>query len=323
MKPDMERPRLELPFVAKIAERDVDLVVLEELHVSPAFAEFVTSLAYGRPIFGSTVTAIHSVEDGTLGESDLVFVFDSNEGQRLALLIENKVSAPAQPAQAERYRKRGEKGKKQNLWDDFLSVVIAPKKYLKGTQGTDDYGAEISYEELMAYFLSRRHMDGRFDYKAKVIREAIEQNRRGYQPQISREMTRYVEQYTALAISVIPALNVEPAKPRPAGSTWIMFRPRGYPKGVTLCHQITAGRVKLLWAGKGAEEEEFRRGWEAKVSNDIVVERAGKSMALVVETPKLDPTTGTIQGQEEDAQVGFEALRHIDGVFRKAMNLAG
>jgi hypothetical protein len=323
MQPDTARPRLETQFIAKVAERDVDLVVLEELSVSTSFANFITSLAFGRPIFGTAVAALHSLEDGKLGESDLVFVFDSNDGQRIALLIENKIDAPAQPTQAQRYQKRGEKGKTEGLWDDHLAVVIAPKRYLEGGHGTGDYGAEISYEEIMAYFLSRRSGDARFDYKARVIREAIEQNRRGYQPQISRDMTSFVEQYTRLAELVAPDLNVESARPRPAASTWIAFRPRGYPKKISLYHQITAGRVKLFWAGKSAEEDEFRRVWEAKIPAEVLIERTGKSMALVMEVPKLDPTTGTIQGQEEDARAGLAAVRRVDEVFRKAMRLGG
>lgn len=312
----ISRPKLDAKFVSKLAERDVDLVVLEELSTSREFGDFISALALGRPVFGTAVDAWHSLNDGSLGETDVLFVFDSNEGQRIALLIENKIDAAPQPKQAERYTQRGDHGRKQGLWDDFVTVILAPARYLQSAHNRGGYGAEISYEAVMAFFLSRRYGDDRFRYKAKVMREAIEQNRRGYQPVFSEEMTKFVEDYTAFVKNLVPELNVEAARPRPAGSTWIYYRPSGYPKGAFLCHQMTAGHVKLFGAAKGAGEDEFRKFWEPRVPEDVRVETAGKSLALVIDTPGLVPMKGDLTGQIDEIRVAVNALRQLDEVYR-------
>jgi hypothetical protein len=299
-----------------VAERDVDFVVLEELSTIPEFGDFVSALAIGRPIFGATVDAWHSLTDGSLGETDLLFVFDSNEGQRYALLIENKIDAPPQPQQAERYRKRGEHGKKQGLWDEYETVIMAPKRYLESARNSSGYGAVIPYEAVMAFFLSRRHGSARFGYKANVIREAIEQNRRGYQPVYSDEMTRFVEAYTRFVQGLAPELKVEPARPRPAGSTWILYRPDGYPKGAYLCHQMTAGHVKLFGLAKGQTEDQFRKFWEPRVGDDVRVEAVGGSLTLVIDTPGLNPRKGDLTGQIDAMRAAIAALQRLDELFR-------
>jgi hypothetical protein len=46
----------------------------------------------------------------------------------VALLIENKISAGAQPNQAARYRDRGNEGLGK-IWDDFKTILIAPAAY--------------------------------------------------------------------------------------------------------------------------------------------------------------------------------------------------
>ena len=87
---------LDIPFIASVAERDIDLVVLEELSVSDEFRDWFSSRVYGAPVYQAEIGAWHSVVSGALGESDVLFVFTSQLGQRIALLIENKISAPPQ-----------------------------------------------------------------------------------------------------------------------------------------------------------------------------------------------------------------------------------
>jgi len=107
---------LELKFVASIAERDIDLLVMEELSVSEEFREWFSSRVFGEPIYQSKIGTWHSVSDSQLGESDLIFLFEAVDGSRVAILIENKIDAPPQPKQGERYRLRGEKGQKEGYW---------------------------------------------------------------------------------------------------------------------------------------------------------------------------------------------------------------
>jgi hypothetical protein len=89
-------------------ERDLDLLLAEEFAVNPTFAERFKALTK----FGSepaTVADFWVSKSNSLGESDLIVVYQWDDGRRFALLIEDKVDANLQSNQAERYRLRAER----------------------------------------------------------------------------------------------------------------------------------------------------------------------------------------------------------------------
>lgn len=299
---------MDLKFVASIAERDVDLLVMEELSVSTEFREWFSSRVFGEPMYQSELGAWHSVSDAQLGESDIVFLFEAIGGPRTAILIENKIDAPPQPKQGERYRMRGEKGLKEGYWEKFKTCVIAPSKYLSSTKHSESYDVEVSYEELLAYFQSRSPRSHRYSYKAKILLEGIEQNRRGYQPEYNEEITKFVSDYFSFCSGEYAQLGMQEAKPRPAGSTWIMFYPKPLPKEINLVHQLTAGFVKVLFNGKAELFEHLKDKYSLKLSPEASVEVAGKSVAISIEVPKLDPLSVSFTGQKEKVEQALQQL---------------
>src|SRR6266404_8437569 len=88
-------------------ERDVDLLLAEEFKVNPLFAEKFKALTKfsGRT---ATVADFWVSKSNNLGESDLIVIYQSEDAERFALLIEDKVDAPLQPDQAARYRLRAD-----------------------------------------------------------------------------------------------------------------------------------------------------------------------------------------------------------------------
>lgn len=89
----MALPKCALLYVS---ERDVDLLLLEELSVSRPFGRWFARRAGLRLSDGvELVAAWHSVTDATLGASDLVVLWLEPDGLRVALLIEDKIEAPA------------------------------------------------------------------------------------------------------------------------------------------------------------------------------------------------------------------------------------
>lgn len=106
----------ELNFVKSITERDIDFIMLEELSINTEFQEWFASRVFGERIFKAQIGAWHSVNDSNLGETDLLFIFESIEESRIALLIENKVDAIPQPKQGERYQLRGKSGQHEGYW---------------------------------------------------------------------------------------------------------------------------------------------------------------------------------------------------------------
>lgn len=300
---------LELKFVASIAERDVDLLVMEELSVSDEFREWFSSRVFGEPIYQSQLGAWHSVCDPQFGESDIIFLFEAIDGPRTAVLIENKIDAPPQQKQGERYRLRGDKGLKEGYWEKFKTCVIAPSKYLASCKHSESYDIEVSYEEILAYFQSRRPRDDRFPYKARILLEGIEQNRRGYQPKYNEEITKFVSDYFSFASADYKQLGMQEAKPRPAGSTWIMFYPKSLPKGINLAHQLTAGFVKVFFNGRADIFDELKDKYSLKLPPGASINVAGsKSVSISIEVPKVDPLSVTFSEQKEKV---MEALRQL------------
>jgi hypothetical protein len=88
-----------------VAERDIDLIILEELIVSQEFSRwFYLENHLVSPTEGKT-KAFHSVSDAELSESNIVVLCDNGH----AILIGNKIDTTVQADQALRYILRGEK----------------------------------------------------------------------------------------------------------------------------------------------------------------------------------------------------------------------
>ena len=137
---------IDLKCLQAVSERDIDMVLVEELQSSKAFREWVATKVYGLDCYKEKIGAWHSVSDPSLGESDVIFLFANTTDGTTAVLIENKISASAQPDQGNRYQKRGIAGQKNGWWDEFKTCLIAPEKYLQSVTQTQTYDVEISYE---------------------------------------------------------------------------------------------------------------------------------------------------------------------------------
>lgn len=132
-------------------ERDIDLLLLEELHCEPAFAQWLAAEADLGPVV--FVDAWHSVYKGN-GETDILVVFDAVPG-RLALMIEDKVGAPMQPDQAARYRSRGQEMIARGEALAVSTLLLAPQAYLDSVPA-GDWDRHLSFERLSSWFAARQ-----------------------------------------------------------------------------------------------------------------------------------------------------------------------
>lgn len=142
MNPILSRYNATLPF--SVQERDIDLLLIEQLHVSRAFAEWLT----GRlDLSGAIVeTARHSVYR-EYGETDvLVIVRFGNES--IAVMIEDKIGAPMQPDQCQRYHLRGNILCEERAVDRYKTVLCAPGGYLTGVPRDQRWDHHVSLEEI-------------------------------------------------------------------------------------------------------------------------------------------------------------------------------
>ncbi len=277
--------------------------------MSEEFREWFSSRVFGEPIYQSKIGSWHSLSYLDLGESDLVFLFEAIDGPRTVIHIENKINASPQPEQGNRYRFRGEKGQKDGYWENFKTCIIAPNKYLSSSKNSESYDIEVSYEEILAYFQSRRPLGERFSYKARILLEGIEQNRRGYQPEYNDAMTNFVADYYKYAADNYPQLYMQKAKPRPAGSTWIMFYPPNLnDKGINLVHQLTKGLVKIFFKGLSEEFEKLETKYNPILPENASIGLAGKSVAISIKVPPIEPLSKRFEEERDKVDI---ALNHL------------
>jgi hypothetical protein len=145
-QPTKTPPRIELLSPTDLRERDVDLLLREELYVSKAFQRFFSML--GGDFRGSRfVRARHSV-DRYAGESDLE-VDVTVAGHSIRLLIEDKIDAQFQKGQAERYVKAGEDYVTKLECNGFATVLVAPKSYLAGSD--HGFGKTMGLERIQDF----------------------------------------------------------------------------------------------------------------------------------------------------------------------------
>lgn len=296
---------------SSVTERDIDFVLLEELNTSEHFANWLVTRVTGIPSQNQSIGAWHSVSDNLLGESDLVFIYESDDSSHQAVLIENKVDAPAQPKQAARYEQRGKEGVENGDWVDFTTCLVAPQKYLTAT--SEIYQTQISYEELMAYFASGSHTRGM--YKAKLIKSAIDKQRRGYKSTVSSEMTNFAQHYLEYVQKHHPQLNPEKSKPRAAGNTWIRFYPDPSDKMTQIVHQIYGNTVKIMLFNQADNFDFITQQVSPHIDESLSVYVSGKSVIVEASAPDIDPIAQQFMDVVPQIQQSIEIALKLNQVL--------
>jgi len=173
---------LSAPPFALLAERDMDLLVLEEMLSSDPFKKWLVDKLYGGSRqFRRFIGAWHTPVLEPLGSVDILFVFEEmSAGRRCAILIENKIDQPKQDLQAQRYFEFGEKGVQDGLWDEYLTCLLSPQAYFSSLEPSEYFSSYLSYEEIeewfsMAAVKTNSATPERSAYKKTLIRKAIEQ----------------------------------------------------------------------------------------------------------------------------------------------------
>lgn len=279
--------------LAVIEERDIDLLLLEELHVNPDFAAW---LAQKAQIEGLFERAWHSVSSSGLGESDLLVRY-RNDLDRTILMIENKIAAAEQPDQAKRYRKRAKRLLEAGDADRTVTAMFAPAAYL-ASRSAAGYDLHLSYEDISAWF--RSEPSARARWRADLLDKAAAATRRGYEMVEVPEMTaRHRELFELLRDW--PELKMNDPGPKGARSTWIVLNPASRPRGVSINLKLDLNRIDLgfktitldelkeFFAAEPLPEGAYlaMRGASASVSFDVPAPDLAHSLAEQTETEAL------------------------------------
>lgn len=132
-------------------ERVMDIVFLETIGTDPDFAKlFISKTKWNGSPFQIEKIEL-SKTDPQLGESDITAIININN-EKIALLIEDKIDAPAMPEQHKRYIERAEKGIKNGEFSDYAVFIVCPEKYYKSNSEAGQYEHCLLYEDALIIF---------------------------------------------------------------------------------------------------------------------------------------------------------------------------
>lgn len=154
--------------IHKFVERDIDMLIAEELRVNPDFCEWIVSHFEidAQISFPAMHTRVSVVEDGS--EADVIATFETSIGP-YGLFVENKIDATLMPEQLERYVRRAEGDLRRGLISTYSVLFFTPSNYLQAA--LPDGVVQISFEEAAAALRSRP-VGLRSDYRASLLEKA-------------------------------------------------------------------------------------------------------------------------------------------------------
>jgi hypothetical protein len=238
----------EVSWVAAVTERDMDILILEELHVSEPFRAWLARRLYPDVEEIEFLGAWHSLREAKLGETDLLFAFKDAEGRTRACFLEDKIDATFSPRQAQRYALRRDRLVAAGKCDVAITCLVAPQSYIDAhPEDVAIFEAAVAYEEIRDQVAAEGTIRAR--YRANFIREAIEQNRRGYVATPDHDVTAFWRSYYVMCQQRTPELKMKPpGKVKPASASFFQFIDC-LPKGVRIVHKIRFDAVDLQVAG--------------------------------------------------------------------------
>jgi hypothetical protein len=270
-------------YLECVTERDVDLLLMEEFHISD---EFVGWFCGELGLYDvSPAGAWHSLSD-TDGESDLLLRVLKEE-RRIGILIENKVAAPEQDLQAERYHLRGIKLRENGKLDDYVTVMCAPSRYLDGLRQDSVYQHRVSYERIAAWF--GRQEGRRVAWRHQIMLEAIDQGRRGYTMVVNKAATEFHLAYWEHLRRRHPLIQMARPTNRGSKSNWIILKGHDFPKGVNMHHKFDQQVMEIGFSKrKVADILALKSDWP----DDIFVVQKGETASLAISIPAIDMSLG-------------------------------
>lgn len=309
--------------VSKVAERDLDLLLLEEFVASQQFSAWFVSMAItDAPAVEACLSARRSVTH-SIGESDLELLFQAGDGTRLLVLIENKVDARLQVMQAERYRSRSANHMQSGDCEKALTIIAAPKSYFGHSKSCKGFDGRVCYEDILQWFTDSGEIGARRAYKEALLRAAITKSSLGYQPVEDAVATRFWREYWEMVRDVAPELRMPEPGAKTAGATFISFKPEGLPSGADIVHKLTGvkgsstGFVDLQLPGMGELAPELASVLQCFLEHGMSVVRTTNSASVRIAVSVVDPNKEASE-QSDGIMEGLDAALRLIRWFRSS-----
>jgi len=168
----------------------------------------------------------------------------------------------------------------------------------------------VTYELLLQWVLAEESLGERRQYKAALLRSAIDKATLGYQPVEDAANTTFWRAYWQYARDFAPLLEMREPKVKPSGSGFIYFRPPSLPRGVEICHKFNRGFLDLQLNGMGTRLNEVNSILGPRFDSDMQLKQAAKSAAIRIEVPILKADVA-IEKQELNVRAALDAAMRL------------
>ena len=192
--------------IRRVEEAMTDLLLCELIGTKPHFVKALCE-RLGIADAGEVVSVRRSVHETSLGETDIEAILDVG-GNKLGLLIENKVRAFLMPEQLSRYQRRGDDGRTRGTWGKYFVAVFSPQSYRSYIPESDALYIDgfITYEWVRDWLIEEDILSNAF--KMHLLDEAIADARTGYVKKLDTRMTHFHQSVYAIASTEYPQLKM-------------------------------------------------------------------------------------------------------------------
>jgi hypothetical protein len=289
-------------------ERDVDLLLIEELQCSTEFVKWLMDRVSSDVIERSSVAhskrRIHNRR-----EIDITLTIEGQAGQTVCL-IENKLDTQEQPRQAESYREEAIALVAEGRARTVHTILICPRQYAAAASTfARKFDHLIAYEEVADFFSLRAsqvsgELRARLLHRRSLMDQATTKARRGYEAVGLVDIDRFIEKYVGMLRE--EAITLEPGPSmlksgRPGESRTMIFAPSTLPKWpflpqTRLVHQLREANANINFYGWGDHFNEVAGEIAPDLQNTgyrlipTVNKRVGghSGLMIVANTPTID-----------------------------------
>lgn len=254
-----------------VIERDMDMLLMRQFAIrNDAFLDLFFERAGIKQIEIRDISISHSVMTDD-GETDVEAILNV-ENKRIAFLIEDKISAIAQPDQAARYEERAMKDIEQGRFDEYYIFIVAPKKYLDNNEEAHKYPHLISYEQI------KETLKDSFDIA--IIAQALYESKRGYVSRENKQVTLFWDRMYDFVEEKFPdTFSFYGKKGDIHASNWWISIKSG--QGTRIVIKSDRGFVDLEIAGYTERFQEFSRANQELLDRkQLHLRMASKSLAI-------------------------------------------
>ena len=236
-----------------IDEKDIDMLIMDRVSKNGAVLDLIVQIVSdeipGDLLAYELESITHSAATRN-GESDLVIVL-AGKNSRHAILIEDKIDAPAQPQQAKRYKRRGDEGIAAGDWSNYSVLLMAPEEYLLAN--SEPYPHELSYQQI------REALPKDDEFGRKMLSCAIVKQQSKWQPSRDEVMSAFYDEValTAKKMRVKADCWHKVGDSRAEGSGWVDFRSPLADTGISW--KSNQGVVVLGFYGWGSHVDELKQ----------------------------------------------------------------